>query len=140
MAVNGEIEQPDFEAALRIFFQTILPANKEQKRSMQEASAGWKAVKKDNRVHVGGFRLAMKIADMEEADQQSFLRALHNGLKLRKVVLHADLVDGAEGNDTSNVIPIEQARGDARSDLDVPDVDDEEDEFDVAAPSQVAAE
>ncbi len=138
--ISGEVLPPDYESALRIFNADIKPANKSQKQAMQEASAAWKIVKKDLRVNVAGFRLAMKIADMEEAEQQSFLRALRAGLEARHVALHADLVDSAEGNDTSNVVPIETARGDARSDLDVPEGGEELDEFDAADPARVAAE
>lgn len=137
--VEGEIQPPDFDKAFSIFTSDIRPANKAQKQAMQEASAGWKEIK-GNRVHVGGFRLAMKIADMEEADQQMFLRSLNAGLKLRSISLHADLVDAAQGADTSNVIPIEAGRADARSDLEVPEGGDDQDEFEAAAPAMAAAE
>jgi hypothetical protein len=96
--VNGQVQPPDFDAAMAIFNSDIKPANKEQKRAMKDASDAWKIVKKDHRVHTGGFRKAMQIADMEEAEQQAFLRSLYAGLNARNVSLHADLVDNAEGN------------------------------------------
>lgn len=138
--ISGEVLPPDYDEALRIFNADVKPANKTQKQAMQEASAAWKIIKKDHRVNVAGFRLAMKIADMEEAEQQSFLRALRAGLQARHVSLHADLVDNAEGVDTSNVVPIEAARGDARSDLDVPEGGADLDDFDATDPARVAAE
>ena len=138
--ISGQVLPPDYDEALRIFNADVKPANKSQKQAMQEASAAWKVIKKEHRVNVAGFRMAMKIADMEEADQQSFLRALRAGLVARHVSLHADLVDTAEGNDTSNVVPIEAARADARSDLDVPEGGEEMDEFDAADPALAAAE
>lgn len=137
--VNGELPPPDFEAAMAIFDSDIRPANRAQKQAMKEASDAWKIVKKDHRVHTGGFRAAMKIAEMEEAEQQAFLRSLYAGLNARNVSLHADLVDNAEGN-TSNVFPIEKASS-KMSDLDVPSGgEDEVDEFDAADPALAAAE
>lgn len=105
--INGEVPKPDFDLAASIHRNDIAPANKEQKRAMKEASDGWKAVKKDAHVNVGGYRQAMKIADMEEAEQQAYLRALHGGLQQRGIVLHADLDDIAAGRtEDTNVIPI----------------------------------
>lgn len=101
---GGPINPPDYERAQKIFDNDIKPANKAQKQAMGEASAGWKAIKGE-RVHVAGFRQAQKIADMEESDQQAFLRALHAGFKARGVVMHPDAVDRMQGNQ-NNEIPI----------------------------------
>jgi hypothetical protein len=136
--ITGEIPAPDFDAAMAIFNSDIKPANKAQKQAMKEASDAWKIVKKDHRVHTGGFRAAMRIADLEEAEQQAFLRSLYAGMNARGVSLHADLVDNAEGND-SNVFPIEKAAS-KMADLNVPEGGDDVDEFDAAAPELAAAE
>lgn len=136
--ITGELPTPDFDAAMAIFNSDIKPANKAQKQAMKEASDAWKIVKKDHRVHTGGFRKAMQIADLEEAEQQAYLRSLYAGLNARGVSLHADLVDNAEGN-TNNVFPIEKAAS-KMSDLDVPEGGDDLDEFDAADPALAAAE
>ena len=99
---GGPINPPDFERAQKIFDSDVRPANKAQKQAMAEASAGWKAIKGE-RVHVAGFRQAQKIADMEEADQQAFLRSLNAGLKSRGVVMHADAVDRMQGVNADEV-------------------------------------
>jgi len=99
---GGPIAPPDFEAAARIYKNDIVPANKAQKQAMAEASAGWKAVK-GNRVHVKGYRDAMKTADMEEAEQQAYLRSYKRGLQDRNVTLHADAVDIMEGVNAADV-------------------------------------
>lgn len=111
--INGEVPKPDFEMAGRIHRNDIAPANKEQKRAMKDASDGWKAVKKEAHVNVAGFRAAMRVADMEEAEQQTWLRSFNGGLKERNVTLSYDLVDQAEGKDRgagAEVVPIGEAR------------------------------
>lgn len=95
--INGEVPKPDFDLADKIHREDIAPANKEQKRAMKEASDGWKSVKRDARVHVGGARTAFKVAEMEEAEQQAWLRSFAGVLRKRNVSLHADLADQAEG-------------------------------------------
>lgn len=95
--INGEVPKPDFDHAAEIYTGDIQPANKAQKQAMKDASDGWKAVKKDARVHVAGYRTAMKVAEMEDAEQQAWLRSFNGGLGKRGVVLHADLADQAGG-------------------------------------------
>jgi hypothetical protein len=140
--VEGEIQQPDFEGALRVYNTDIRPAKSAQKSAMQEAGIGWKHVVKELKVNKPGFEKAMVVAEMEEADQQSWLRAFNSGLQLRGVSLHIDMVDVMEGNVNSNVVPIEAGRADNLSSLDVPEggEEPETDGFDDAAPFAVAAE
>jgi hypothetical protein len=104
--INGEVPKPDFELADTYFRNDIAPANREQKRAMKDASDGWKAVKKDAHVHVGGYRAAMRVAEMEYAEQQAWLRSFNGGLSGRNVALDADMVDKAEGKDPGNVVPL----------------------------------
>lgn len=99
---GGPITPPDFEAAGRIYKNDIVPANKAQKQAMGEASAGWKAVK-GHRVHVGGYRQAMKIADMEPAEQQAYLRSMNAGFMARDVQMDADIVDQMQGVNSGSV-------------------------------------
>lgn len=108
--ISGEVPKPDFDHAHRVYQNDIVPANREQKRAMKEASDAWKVVKKEARVHVAGFRAAMKVAEMEEAEQQVWLRSFNAGLQLRHVTLEADLVDQAEGKQPENVVPIGSAQ------------------------------
>lgn len=108
--ISGEVPKPDFELADTYFRNDIAPANKEQKRAMKDASDGWKAVKKDAHVHVGGYRAAMRVAEMEYAEQQAWLRSFNGGLASRNVALDADMVDKAEGKDPGNVVPLGAGR------------------------------
>ena len=104
---GGPITPPDFDKAAKIYREDVTPANKAQKQAMNEASTAWKAIKKDCRVHKGGFQQAMKISEMEEAEQQAYLRSLNAGLKQRGVVMHADAVDRMQGvnGDEVAIIP-----------------------------------
>lgn len=95
-AISGEILPPDFDGAHSVYVNDVQPANKEQKRAMKEASSAWKAIKGEHHVNVGGYRTAMKVAEMEEAEQQSWLRSFYGGLKKRGAGLHADLADQME--------------------------------------------
>ena len=97
--VSGELPKPDFDHADSIYTNDIAPANREQKRAMKEASDGWKAVKAEARVNVAGARMAYKVVNMEEDEQQSFLRSFYGVLSKKGVGLYRDLVDAAEGGD-----------------------------------------
>lgn len=107
---GGAINPPDFEAAHRIYLNDIAPANRRQKQAMAEASEAWKEVK-GHRVHKGGFRQAAKLSEMEEADQQAWLRSFKAGCEHFDVSLYADAVDRAEGvnDDTVPVVPVSKA-------------------------------
>lgn len=94
--INGELIKPDFEHASAIYANDVAPANRAQKQAMKEAGDAWKEIKNEAHVHKGGFQKAMQIAEMEEADQQSWLRSFYGGLEQRGVGLYADLVDTAE--------------------------------------------
>ena len=96
--INGELIKPDFAHASEIYANDVAPANRAQKQAMKEAGDAWKEIKNEAHVHKGGFQKAMQIAEMEEADQQSWLRSFYGGLEQRGVGLYADLVDKADTN------------------------------------------
>jgi hypothetical protein len=95
-AITGEVLPPDFEAAMSLYNSDIIPANRSQKQAMKEQSDAWKIVKKDHRVHKGGFQKAMQLCEMEEAEAQAWARSFMAGLKARGFVLFPDMVDQAE--------------------------------------------
>lgn len=107
--ISGEVPKPDFDEADKIYNADIAPANKLQRQAMKDASDGWKAVK-GLRVNVAGARTAYKIAGMEDAEQQAWLRSFNGVLAKKGVVLEADLVDQAQGKPPQNVVPIGEAR------------------------------
>lgn len=116
---TGAIAPPDFDAAHRIYKSDIIPARKAQKQAMQEQGQAWKAVKSEHRVHKPGFATAMKVAEMEEADQQAWLRSFAAGLKATNVTLHMDLADIAEGSDKDAPATIIPTAASPRADVSV---------------------
>lgn len=108
---GGPITPPDFEKAQSIYDNDVQPANKAQKQAMKEAGDGWKEIKKECRVNKGGFHKAQQVAEMEEVEQQAWLRSFKAGLENREVVLHADAVDKMHGINTAtvDVIPTGEA-------------------------------
>lgn len=108
---GGAINPPDYDAAHRIYVNDIAPANRKQKQAMSDASEAWKSVKNDHRVHKAGFRQAAKLSEMEEADQQAWLRSFKAGCDKFDVALYADMADRAEGvnDDTVGVVPVKLA-------------------------------
>lgn len=107
--INGELPKPDYDLAAEIHRDEIAPANKEQKQAMKEASDGWKRVKKEAHVHVGGARTAFKVCDMEDAERDAWLRSFRGVLKRKGVGLTPDLVDQAEEaeeDEDGNIDPI----------------------------------
>jgi hypothetical protein len=105
---TGAISPPDFEQALKIYRADVVPAAKAQKQAMQDQGTAWKEIKKGCRVHKPGFSTAMKVAEMEEADQQAWLRSFAAGLRANNVTLHIDLADIANGADkdgSAEIIP-----------------------------------
>jgi len=105
---TGAISPPDFEQALKIYRADVVPAGKAQKQAMQEQGTAWKEIKKGCRVHKPGFSTAMKVSEMEESDQQAWLRSFAAGLRANNVTLHVDLADIANGADkdgSAEIIP-----------------------------------
>lgn len=103
--ISGEVPKPDFDEADKIYANNIAPANKLQKQAMKDASDGWKAVKGAH-VHVGGARTAYKVWNMEEAEQQAWLRAFNGVCKKKSIRLVADLVDQAETGASAGAEPV----------------------------------
>lgn len=116
---TGAIAPPDFDQALKIYRADVVPAGKAQKQAMQEQGTAWKAIKKDCRVHKPGFSTAMKVSEMEEADQQAWLRSFAAGLRANNVTLHVDLADIANGADKDGSAEIIPSAAAPRADVSV---------------------
>ena len=105
---TGAISPPDFEQALKIYRADVVPAAKAQKQAMQEQGTAWKEIKKGCRVHKSGFATGMKVSEMEESDQQAWLRSFTAVIHANNVTLHVDLADIANGADkdgSAEIIP-----------------------------------
>lgn len=104
-----EIKQPDFEKAVRIFRRDIKPAVKAAGERAQEASTGYKAIKKDCRVNTRAAKFVFKLAGESEEKRNDILRSLRGLLGAMNIGITDDLVSDAEDEDTSApIIPTTQ--------------------------------
>lgn len=116
---GGPILPPDFERAQSIYRNDVMPAHKAQKQAMKEAGDAWKEINKECRVHKGGYHKAMQVSEMEEAEQQAWLRSFKAGLEQTNVRLHADAVDIMQG---VNAEDLEVVPTGAAAKIDMPSV------------------
>jgi len=100
---NGadEVQQPDFAKAVRIFRQDIKPAVEAAGERSQEASTGYKAIKKDCRVNTRAAKFAFKLASESEEKRNDVLRSLRGLFVELEIGITDDLVSGAEGENTA---------------------------------------
>lgn len=104
--VDGEIPQPDYELAVKIYRGDILPAENKVGNFSQELSTAYKAIKKNAHIQPAAAKLAFKLDKMEESQRDDFLRSLNGLLKQLKIYMPRDLLDAASGApENENVIP-----------------------------------
>ncbi|MBP6554644.1 MAG: hypothetical protein KA233_03090 [Novosphingobium sp.] len=97
---TGEIKAKDFALAKKLFKQDIEPAVSKAGEAMQEASTAYKAIKKQANIQPQAAKLAFKLADMEEAKRDDFLRCLGGLLKEFGIeVAPKDMIDMMQGDD-----------------------------------------
>lgn len=97
---TGEVKTKDFALAKKLFQQDIAPAVSKAGEAMQEASTGYKAIKKQAHIQPQAAKLAFKLAEMEEAKRDDFLRCLGGLLKEFGIELDPkDMVDQMQGGD-----------------------------------------
>ena len=109
--VSGEVLKPDFAKAVRIFRQDIKPAVEAAGERSQEASTGYKAIRKDCRVNTRAAKFVFKLASESEEKRNDVLRSLRGLLGEMQIGITDDLVSEAEGEDTgADIVP--KAKGD----------------------------
>lgn len=96
-----EVKKKDFDRAAKLYRQDIKPAVSKAGEAMQEASTAYKVMKKECHIQPQAAKLAFKLADMEEARRDDFLRCLGGLLKEFNIaIVPTDLIDlmgGGEG-------------------------------------------
>lgn len=101
--VGGVIIEKDFDKAAKIIREDIKPARSSASEKMQEVSTAFKAIKKQCGLQPGAVKAAIKVAEMEDAKGEDWLRCFVgqvNKLIGRDVLTFhgGDLVDQAEGS------------------------------------------
>lgn len=100
------VQMMDFERAVRLFRNDIKPAQNKVGNHAQEMSTAYKEIKKACGIPPAIARFCFKLSEQEEASRDVQLRALNGLLKqLGMGVIAADLVDQAQGNAGTDVIP-----------------------------------
>ena len=88
------VKKKDFGLAAKIWRTDIKPAISKAGETMQEASSGYKQIKKVANIQPGAAKLAFKLVDMEEAKREDFLRCLGGLLKEFNIaIVPTDMVD-----------------------------------------------
>lgn len=102
-----ELKPKDYAQAVKIWRNDIKPAVSKQGEFGQDASTGYKAIKKSCNIQSGAAKMAFKLEEMEESKRDDFLRCLYGLLKEFKIFLPRDMVDIAEGREANeSVVPI----------------------------------
>lgn len=91
-----ENKEPDFEAAVRIYRQDIKPAVESAGEHAQEASQGYKDIKKLN-VNTRAARFVFSLERESEEKRSDILRSLRGMLNAMQIGITDDLVSAAEG-------------------------------------------
>lgn len=109
---EGEVPQKDFDHAVKIYRQDIKPAVTKVGEYNQEASSGYKAIKKECHLQISAAKTAFKLHETEEAKAADWLRCFvgtynqlvgHEALSFNDT----DLVDMAEnGRSRPNLVPV----------------------------------
>ena len=94
---GGEVKAKDFAGAVRTYRNDIKPAISKVGEHNQEASSGYKHIKKNCHIQPQAAKMAFKLDGMEEARRDDFLRCFTGLLKELGIPLESnDLVDQAQ--------------------------------------------
>lgn len=103
---NEEVQKPDFEKAVRIYRGDIKPAVEAAGERAQEASTGYKAIKKECRVNTRAARFVFSLERESEEKRNDVLRSLRGMLGAMGIGITDDLVSAAENEDSdAPIIP-----------------------------------
>lgn len=97
---SGAVKPKDFELARKLYHGDIKKAVSRAGEAMQEVSTAYKAIKKQANIQPQAAKLAFKLAEMEEAKRDDFLRCLGGLLAQFKIdIKPTDMVDLMTGDD-----------------------------------------
>lgn len=97
---TGKVKAKDFGLAKKLFLNDIKPAVSKAGESMQEASTAFKQIKKQANIQPSAAKLAFKLAEMEEAKRDDFLRCLGGLLKEFGIEVEPkDMIDMMQAED-----------------------------------------
>lgn len=94
---QAEIVKPDFEKALKIIDQDIIPNEEAMATRRGQLSGPWKAIQDDCHVNKAAARLIVKLKKMSPETRDDFLRSQYGLMKAADLGITHDLVDQANG-------------------------------------------
>jgi len=107
---GGVLKPIDAARAKRLVIEDIIPGKSAVGEAMQGVSEAFKVIKKQCNIPSEIVRLAIKLKDMEDAKRDHWLRALNAMLReFNLEVIEPDLVDKANGENGTSVIPMKAA-------------------------------
>jgi len=97
---TGEVKAKDFALAKKLYHGDIKPAVSKVGEAMQEASTAFKSIKKQANIQPAAAKLAFKLAEMEDAKRDDFLRCLGGLLAEFNIdIKPTDMVDLMQSGD-----------------------------------------
>jgi hypothetical protein len=90
---TGEVQKKDFKLAVKLLKNDILPAQARVGEHAQEMSTAYKAIRKQCHIQVTAAKTAFKLADLEDAKREDWLRGFNGLLVELGIQLEPDLVD-----------------------------------------------
>lgn len=103
--VNGEVPQPDFALAVKIYREDIKPAQSRVGEFAQEQSTAYKAIKKQAHIQPQAAKAVFALLEMEESKRDDYLRC-RAGLEAELgISIRTDLVDLAQGGEKPTARP-----------------------------------
>lgn len=109
--ISGEYQRPDAKAAFEIFNKEIQPKLDKMAEKRGETKEPWDRIKDKCNFPKRTLNYLVKIDDMEDAERDHELLALHEGLKHLKLFMPSDLVTQAQGIPSdASVIPFGEAK------------------------------
>lgn len=109
--ITGEYQGPDAGTAFRIFDQEIRPKLDKMAEKRGETKEPWDRIKDQCKFPKRTLNYLVKLRDMEDAERDHELLALHEGMKHLSMFMPSDLVTQAQGVPAdASVIPIGDAK------------------------------
>lgn len=105
--ITGEYVKPDAGQAFRIFDQEIQPKMDKMAEKRGETKEPWDRIKDQCNFPKRTLTFLIKLRDMEDAERDHHLLAMHEGMKHLKLFMPSDLVTQAQGQEpNASVIPM----------------------------------
>lgn len=107
--VNGELPKPDFERAIRVMSNDLNPLTERGAKLRGEQSAGWKVIENDCHCNKKAAKVFHNLMRMDQELRDDWFRTFRGLLEAGGIGITPDMVDMAEGDDASPIIPIVEA-------------------------------